>query len=180
VGDKLGARIRGLQDPFVHSIAKMATSRSGQLYFPFIDLLVHEKISFDDIDKVKDDDLAYYRLLVKTRIDYAGRMMVPQRDTPMEMQSLTRMMANKAKQTFIREINGLHDQPDPIRFKVLEPLTAQELYYLCVVSEDEIYTSSYLGVFKRIFERMKNPRGDSLIMSVTRLFPQVHQNGRGL
>jgi len=171
VNDRLGARIRALQDPFVRTIVKMAVSKSGQFhsgqfYFPFIDLLVHDKITFEDIDKVKDDDLAYYRLLVKTRIDYAGRMMVPQRDTPMEMQSLTRMMANKAKQTFIREINGLHDQPDPIRFKVLEPLTPQELYYLCVVSEDEIYTSSYLGVFKRIFERMKIPRGDSLIMSV--------------
>jgi len=35
-----------------------------------------------------------------------------------------------------------------------------------VVSEDEIYTSSYLGVYKRIFERMQHPRGDSLIMSV--------------
>jgi len=167
-GNRLGARIRMLQDTFVHTIVKMATSKtgSGQLYLPFFDLLVNNKITFDEIDKVKDDNLAYYRLLVKTRIDYAGRMMMPQRDTPMEMQSLTRMMTNKAKEAFIREINGLHDQPDPIRFKVLEPLTPQELYYLCVVSEDEIYTSSYLGVFKRIFERMKNPRGDSLIMTV--------------
>ncbi|HEY4149818.1 MAG TPA: hypothetical protein VGM41_12855, partial [Chitinophagaceae bacterium] len=166
VSDKLGMRIRSLPDTFVHTIANMAKSKSGQLYFPFIDLLVHGKISLEDIDKVKEDNLAYYRLLVKTRIDFAGRMMAPARDTPMEMQSLTRMMANKAKEAFIREINGLHDQPDPIRFKSLEPLSPQELYYLCVVSEDEIYTSSYLGVFKRIFERMKNPRGDSLIMSV--------------
>ncbi len=166
VNDKLGARIRSLPDTFVHTIARMAMSKSGQFYFPFIDLLVRGKISFEDIDKVKEDNLAYYRLLVKTRIDFAARMMAPQRDTPMEMHALTRMMTNKAKEAFIREINGLHDQPDPIRFKCLEPLSPQELYYLCVVSEDEIYTSSYLGVFKRIFERMKNPRGDSLIMSV--------------
>lgn len=166
VSDKLGARIRSLNDPYVHTIAKMAVSKSGQLYFPFIDLLINNKISFEDIDKVKDDNLAYYRLLVKTRIDFVARTMAPTRDTPMEMQSLTRMMANKAKDVFVSEINGLHDQPDPVRFKCLEPLTPQELYYLCVVSEDVIYTSSYLGVFKRIFEKMKNPRGDSLIMSV--------------
>jgi hypothetical protein len=166
VGDRLGSRIRTLADPLVHTIAKMAVSRSGQLYFPFIDLLVHHKISFEDIDKVKDDNLEYYRLLVKTRIDFAGRMLAPQKDTPMEMQSLTRMMANKAKEAFVREINGLHDQPDAVRFKCLDPLGPQELYYLCVLSEDEIYTSSYLGVYKRVFERLKNPRGDSLIMSV--------------
>jgi len=115
---------------------------------------------------VKEDNLEYYRLLVKTRIEFAGRMMVPARDTPMEVQSLTRMLAKKAIETYVNEINGLHDKPDPVRFKCLEPLTPQELYYLCVVSEDVIYTSSYLGVFKRIFEKMKNPRGDSLIMSV--------------
>jgi hypothetical protein len=166
VSDKLGARIRSLNDPYVRTIAKMAVSKSGQLYFPFIDLLINNKITFEDIDKVKEDNLAYYRLLVKTRIDFVGRMMVPAKDTPMEMQSLTRMMANKAKDVFVSEINGLHDQPDAVRFKCLEPLTPQELYYLCVVSEDVIYTSSYLGVFKRIFEKMKNPRGDSLIMSV--------------
>ncbi len=166
VSDRLGARIRALNDPYVHTIAKMAVSKSGQLYFPFIDLLINNKISFEDIDRVKDDNLAYYRLLVKTRIDFVGRTMAPARDTPMEMQSLTRMMANKAKDVFVSEINGLHDQPDAIRFKCLEPLTPQELYYLCVVSEDVIYTSSYLGVYKRIFEKMKNPRGDSLVMSV--------------
>jgi hypothetical protein len=165
-GDQLGAKIRSSSDPFVRTISKMAVSRSGQLYFPFVDLLVQNKIAFEEIDKVKDDNLAYYRLLVKTRIDFAGRMLGPNKDTPMEMPSLTAMMANKAKQVFIREINGLHDKPDPVRFKCLEPLTVQELYYLCVVSEDEIYTSSYLGVFKRIMERMKTPRGDSLIMSV--------------
>lgn len=166
VSDRLGSRIRAMRDPYVHTIASMAVSKSGQLYFPFIDLLLSDKISFEDIDRVKDDNLAYYRLLVKTRIDFAGRMMAPARDTPLEMQSLTRMMSKKAIDVFVNEINGLHDQPDAVRFKCLEPLTPQELYYLCVVSEDVIYTSSYLGVYKRIFEKMKNPRGDSLILSV--------------
>ncbi len=35
------------------------------------------------------------------------------------------------------------------------------------MGEDEIYTSSYVsGVYPRIWQRMANPRGDSLIMSV--------------
>ena len=164
--DRLGARIRANPDSFVKTVAKMASSKSGQLYFPFIDMLVKGKISFEDIDKVKDNALNYYRLLVNTRIEYAGRMVGPQKDTPMEMKSLTEMMAKKAKDDFISQINGLHDSPDAVRFKILDPLTPQELYYLCVLGEDEIYTSSYLGVFKRIFQRMKVPRGDTLVMSV--------------
>jgi len=167
VGDRLGSRIRTMRDPFVHTISRMAVSKSGQLYYPFLDLLIHNQITFDDIDKIKDDNLAYYKLLVKTRIEFAGRLMAPQNDTPMEMQALTHMMASKAKEVFINEINGLHDSPDAVRFKCLEPLNAQELYYLCVMGEDIIYTSSYVrGVFPAIFQRMHSPRGDSLLLSV--------------
>src|SRR5258708_13374674 len=53
-----------------------------------------------------------------------------------------------------------------MRFKMLDPLPPAELYYLIVLSEDEIYTSSSLGVYDRIFQRMPNPYGDSLLMQV--------------
>ncbi len=163
--DRLGARIRAQQDPFISTLAKMARSKSGMLYFPFIDMVLSGKMSFEDIDKVKDDGLNYYRLMVKTRINYAGRLLA--RDTPLEMRALTSMMAKKAKDVFISQINGLHTATDPVRFKCLEPLTAQELYYLAVLGEDEIYTSSYTrGVFPKMFQRMAVPRADSLIMTV--------------
>lgn len=163
--DALSALIGRNTDPFVRTLYRMAKSKSGMLYFPFIDKVASGNITFEDIDKVKDNPLNYYRLMVKTRIEYAGRVL--NRDTPMEMSALTQMMTKKAKEYFINEINGLHDQPDAKRFQILEPLTSQELYYLAVLGEDEIYTSSYVrGVFPRIFQRMKVPRADSLIMSV--------------
>jgi hypothetical protein len=58
----------------------------------------------------------------------------------------------------------LHEEKsDAVRFKCLDSLTAVELYYLCVLAEDEIYTSSYLGVYKRIFQRMGVERSDTLL-----------------
>ena len=166
--DALGSRIRSNPDPMAKIVSRMAASKSGQQYFPFIDLLVNDKISFEEIDRVKDDDLNYYRLLVKTRIEFVERTLSPAKDTPMGMQALTSKMERKAKDHFIGEINRLHVvENDNVRFRVLDPLTAQELYYLCVLGEDEIYTSSYVrGVFPRIFQRMKVPRGDSLLISV--------------
>jgi hypothetical protein len=164
--DKLSSRIHSNQDSLVQTIVLLSKSKSGQLYFPFLDMLVKNKITIEEIDKQKENDISYYKLLVKTRIDYVGRVIGPQKDTPMEMDALTKMMVSKAKNAFISQINGLHDSPDPVRFKVLEPLSAQELYYLCVLGEEEIYTSSYIGVFKRIFQKMKVPRGDSLVLSV--------------
>jgi hypothetical protein len=166
--NKLGDRIRNHPDTFVNMVARMANSKSGQLYFPFLDNLLKGKITLEEIDSVKEDDFKYFRLMVKTRIDYAARLLPPLRDTAHEMKALTAMMASKAKQYFVREINALHDVSDPrVRFRRLDGLTPQELYYISVLSEDELYTSSYVsGVYPRIFERMANPRGDSLLMSV--------------
>ncbi|HEY6900421.1 MAG TPA: hypothetical protein VI233_07255 [Puia sp.] len=164
---ELGAHIRNNKDTLVHMVAMLANSKSGQIYFPFLDNLVKGKITLEEIDKVKDDDLNYYRLLVRTRLDYAARLLPPIKDTPMEMNALTDMLEKKGKQVFVGEINALHTVENPaIRFKILDPLTPEELYYLLVLSEDEIYTSSYLGVYDRLFQRMKAPYGDSLLMQV--------------
>lgn len=164
----LSNRIASHSDTLVRMIGQMAGSRNGQLYFPFLDNLIRGKITLREIDSVKDNDFSYFRLLVKTRIEYAGRLLPPVRDTATEMNALTEMMARKARQLFVREINALHDVNDlNVRFRSLEKLTPQELYYVAVLSEDEIYTSSYVsGVYPRIFQRMPNPRGDSLLMSV--------------
>ena len=162
--DAMARYIRIHPDPVVKVIAEMATSRSGQLYFPFIDEIYRGKLTFDDIDKVKDNDLEYYRLMVKVRMQHTARMI--QKDTPMERKALVERMENKARQYYISQINGLHNAADPIRFKVLEPLQPNELYYLCVLGEDEIYTSSYRGVFKRIIQKLKGTPTDSLFMTM--------------
>src|SRR4029078_3376082 len=161
----LGLKIRNHPDSLVRLIGRMASSRSGQLYFPFLDNLMDKKITLAEIDSVKDSDLAYYRLMVKTRIEYARRLL--NKDSVMGMEALNERMTNKAKQYFIREINALHtESSEKVRFKRIEDLTPQELYYLIVQGEDEIYTSSYLYVYKRIFEKMTTPRSDSLLLSV--------------
>lgn len=162
--DALARYIRNHPDSVVKVIAEMAASRSGQLYFPFIDDIYHGRLSFDDIDKVKDNDLEYYRLMVKTRLQHTSRML--QKDTPMESSALVERMEFKARQYYISKINGLHTAPDPVRFKILDPLSPQELYYLTVLGEDEIYTSSYRGVFKRIIQRLKGQPTDSLLMTM--------------
>ena len=83
---------------------------------------------------MKDNPVNYFRLMVQTRIDYARRLLPPNRDTALEMKALTERMARTGKEYFIREINGLHTvEDDNVRFKRLEGLTAQELYYLAVL-----------------------------------------------
>jgi hypothetical protein len=162
---KLGGRIQKSQDPLVKIIAHMARLKTGRQYFPFLDDLYRGKRTFADIDSVMDDSVRYYKLLVQTEIAYADRML--KKDTPLVMNTLTARLQQKAKDVFINEINGLHELPDAVRFKKIESLTPQELYFLAVLGEEEIYTSSYThGVYPMIFKKMKVARGDSLLISV--------------
>ncbi len=160
----LGRRIQTVDDPLVKMISKLARINEGRLYFPFLDNLYKGNVTMEEVQATLKDDYKYYRLLVNTQIDYADR--VRRRDTPLAMTTLTGMLKKKAMEVFINEINGLHDSPDNIRMRVVEPLNPQELYYLCVMGETEIYTSSYLKVYDRIFQRMKTPNSDTLLMSV--------------
>jgi hypothetical protein len=163
---KLGYMIRNIDDDvFIKSVARMARSKSGQQYFPFLDNIVKGKMSFDEIDAVKDDSIRYYKLLVKTQMEYVERAL--NKDTAFEFSSLTNKLENKAKSVFVNTINGLHEIDNPaIRFRIIQPLNAEELYYLAVCSDGIIYTSSYTkGVYPLMMKKI-NQRGDSLLMRI--------------
>jgi hypothetical protein len=161
----IAKRMEKVPDSLMQLVVNLSRSKSGRLYFPFLDGLNKKTITTDEIDKVKDDSLGYFRLLVRTQINYAGRML--NKDTPLVHQDVTAMLHKKAVEPFVNNINGLHDiEEERIRFASIANFTPQELYYLIVSSEEEIYTSSYTNSFKRIFQRMKNPSADSLLLSV--------------
>ncbi len=145
----LGQRIHKIDDPLVRTIARLASSNEGRMYFPFLDNLYKGKLTIEEVDKNRSDPFKYYRMLVNTEIDYASRARMG--DTPMAMSALTSMLRTKAVEEFINVINGLHEEPDNVRMKIVETLSPQELYYFCVMGETEIYTSSYLKVYAAHF-----------------------------
>ncbi|MBX2922429.1 MAG: hypothetical protein KF746_09580 [Chitinophagaceae bacterium] len=160
----VGKLIRRSSDSLVKVIVSIANSKSGQQYYPFLDELVSGRLTLEDIFNVMDDNLKYYRMLVHIQTSYTERLI--KRDTPLAYDKLVAKLQDRAKNVFIEQINALHDSPDNVRFKILDQLTPQELYYLIVLGEDVIYTSSYKGVFNRMMQRMPTPAGDSLLMSV--------------
>ena len=164
-GNKLGFVIRKVDDSLIRSISKMATSNSGRWYFPFLDDIMKGKMTIGDIDEVKDDSVGYYRLLVKTRLDYVQRAL--NKDTAYGYKELEKRIVTKARDIFVNTINSLHEIDDlKVRFRIIQPLTAEELYYLAVTTDGIIYTSSFVkGVYPLMMARA-NQRGDSLLMNV--------------
>lgn len=164
--NKLGLTIRNITDDnFIKTVVKMARTKDGQQYFCFLDNILQGKITLEEIDGAKNDSVLYYKLLVKTQIDYAER--AQNKDTAFEFQTLTRRLEQKAKENFVNIINGLHNERNlDIRFRNIQALSPEELYYLAVTSDGSMYTSSFVrGVYPLMMKKLNN-RGDSLLMRV--------------
>ena len=172
-----GKLIHRNTNSMVMAVAKLSETPNALFYFPFLDDLLSGKQSVDSIKKYVGngdkgyDSVGYFKLLVKTEIGYYKRMTSQNRDTPIAMfgaNGLREVLRGKALEHFIVPINTLHDQSNlAIRMKAIEPLSATELYYMIVMGENDIYTSSYKHSFNRMLQKMGGDvRGDSLLLGV--------------
>lgn len=164
-------------NPMVKTVAQLSKTPNALFYFPFLDDLLSGKKTIEQIKPLVGDgestydSIGYYRMLVNTEIEYFKRMAPPTRDTPVAMfgaNGLRDMLKGKSLQHFIKPINDLHDVSNlAVRMKAIQPLTPTELYYMMIMGESDLYTSSYKHSFNRMLQLMGNkPRGDSLLQTV--------------
>jgi hypothetical protein len=156
--------IRRNTNPKVQTIAKLSSIMNGTLYLPFLDELLSNRLTIDDIKEVVENELAYYKLLVKTQTSYYNRIAIG--DTPVLADVLYKMLERKATDVFVNVMNDLHDSPDAVRMRVSDPLSSQEIYYLIVTTEEVIYTSTYTKLYDRMMTRFPGRRSDSLLMAL--------------
>ena len=156
--------IRRNTNPKVQTIARLSSIMNGTLYLPFLDELLNNQLTIDDIRAVVENELAYYKLIVKTQIKYYDRISTG--DTPVLASVLFQMLERKATDVFVNVMNELHDSPDPVRMRVSDPLSSEEIYYLLVTTEEVIYTSTYTKLYDRMMTRFAGRRSDSLLMAV--------------
>lgn len=159
-----GKKIRQLKEPLVALIAGMADDPSGRLYFPFAHAIMKGDIKIDSIKVLLSKPLLYFKLLVSTQLSYLEEQRKGK--TPILFDEMGAMIKRKAEEIFINEINALHDDPDEIRFKILQDLSAEELYYIIVTGEDVLYTSSYTGVYARMMAKLPQEKGDELLLGL--------------
>ncbi len=162
----LGKRIANSNDSLVKLIRYISSFPAGRQYFPFLDELYHKKISIDDIKKVTEakNRTDYYKLLVKTQISYKERLHL--KDTAIAYETTWDKLSNIALNDYVYMVNGQHEYPDNIRLKVLENLTAPELYYICIAGVNDLYTSSFLKIYDKIFELQQTKGSYHLLETV--------------
>ena len=176
-GSKLGKAILRNKNPLVKAIADLTKTPKALLYFPFLDDILKGNKTIEGIKKyVGDgessyDSVGYFKLLVQTEIAYFKRMTSAAKDTPIAMfgaNGLRDVLKSKAIQHFITPINELHDLSNiNQRMKATDSLSAVDLYFMMVMGENDIYTSSFKHSYTRFLQRLgKDPRTDSLLLDV--------------
>ena len=135
-------------DPGVKSILAI-NERYGQntRAYVLLDKIVKKEISITQADSIGKSKY-YFKNLLEIRAN----------KTPLAELSLDREVEYEALE-YVREVNHLHEESNPeVRFAMVKNLTATELYTLIVYGEDEIFTSSYNGVYDRLMQQMKTEK----------------------
>ncbi len=164
----MASAIKRNQDPIVQQIVRIGQSSQSTRILPFIDELLAGTTTVEKLEPVVDNDYQYFKQMVKSTI--ALQKMKSDGQNPYGLKAMMENMQAKSL-LYIRSVNDLHEEPAPVRFAIVKNFTPEELYYLIINGQEELYTSSYTnhnnaGLYDQMMLRMKPPRGDSLLMIV--------------
>jgi hypothetical protein len=152
----LSNAVKRSKDPLVQTIVQIAEkSRAPLLAMPFLSDIYNKRKTIAEVDAITSNDDLFYKNLVRLKL--SGENMAG--DTYSDELQYRGLK-------YVRTMNDLHESKDDVRFKCIDGFTPEELYFLMVYGQDEIYTSSFLGTFKRMMERMKPAKGDELLDKV--------------
>lgn len=150
--------IRNSKNIYLQQIISLATDRNAWEFLPFVIQIAEKRITKEEIAEARKDVVKYFQLLVDTRMESNGTS-----DAAVIFQKLLRKgLKEKSLLFYGSQVNELHSAADAVRFASIKNLRPQDIYYIITSSGDELYTSSYLGLYRRLMENFKNNSADSL------------------
>jgi hypothetical protein len=145
--------IRRCNDAYLQQIIKLGDECKVPIKaIAFLDDYIKQNKTAAQIDSMCANEDAYYKALVLTHLNNKG----------ISGHVVTRDLAALAKR-YVQEVNELHEASDAKRFQCTDNMLPQDLYYLCVLGNQEIYTSSYLGIYKRLMQKLGKRTGTDLM-----------------
>jgi len=145
------------QDDLVQAIVKIAAhSKAPPKALPFVSDIYNHRKTVEEIDEIAANPDLDFENLVRLTLN---------NDT-IAKRIYTDELSYRALGEYVRQMNKLHEEKDEVRFKCIDSLPATSLYYILILGQDEIYTSSFIGTFNRLLARMKPMKGDQLLDSV--------------
>jgi len=155
----LRTAVRKNQDPYVKTLVQIADqSPVPQKVLPFAEEIFDGRRSIKEVNTMANNPVAYYKALVALRLKGSTSTARPL-DDELQYRGLQ----------FVRTVNELHDQSAPVRFKCLADFGAEDLYFMMIGSQEEIYTSSFIWMFDRMMAKMKPLNGAAFLEKVQKI-----------
>ncbi|MES2619883.1 MAG: hypothetical protein V4615_03450 [Bacteroidota bacterium] len=142
--DPIYLALKRSHDPVVKSILWINEKYSRKSNaFVLLDDIVNGNLSAEQADAIGNDSEKYLRAMLKIRAK-KNPLAVHSLESELEIYSLK----------FIRVLNDLHNEKDEVRFASVENFTPEEIYTTIVYSEEEIFTSTFNGLFNRLMTKL--------------------------
>lgn len=140
-------------DPLVKTIVRIAQESKAPLKAKtFLNDIHTKKLSIAEVDKITADQDLFFKNMVRLKLE-----------DPSQNKSIDGELEYRALRDYVRVMDELHEKPEAVRFKCIENLSPEAIYFIIVNGQEEIYTSSFTGAFKRMMEKMKPMQGNEFL-----------------
>jgi hypothetical protein len=147
------------QPVYIKQIVALSQNKFASELIPFAQPLHEKKISIDEILEKRLEVTGYFQLLVNT----LKNEITEKGDSFLFCHlPLRNGIKEKALSFYVNFINEQHSSPAQIRFSAVNGLRPEDLYYVITSCEEELYTSSYLGLYNRMMDQLKDHPVDSI------------------
>lgn len=164
--EQLLQAIRTHSSPLVQTLLRIAPEKNVTNYLPFAEQIAAQRISLEEVDKARAVPSQYFKLMVDAQM--AGQAAALRGENPAYRKALRDYVNKYAIQFFTDVINSLHNEgSEKARYFVLEDMRPQDLYYIIIGGETELYTSSYLYTYKKLMGNFEKIPSDSLFRLVS-------------
>lgn len=163
--DKPGLQelMRNTKNIYLQEISLLSKYKDASELLPFVVPLAEKRMTPEEIIEKRTDVTGYFQLLVNT-LKYE---MSRSDDSTVVFQTLLRnAIREKSISFYVNEINALHESRDDVRFAAAKALRAEDIYYVVTSCKEELYTSSYLGLYLRLRDRLQPSPADSIFSIV--------------
>jgi hypothetical protein len=142
--DKIFETLKTSNDTVVKTLLEIKNKFSRKSNaFALLDGIICGNYSMEKADALGSSPQKYLRALLKIRA----------KNNPLAVRSLEDELEIYSLK-FVRVLNDLHNEKEEKRFASIEDFSPEEIYTLMVYSEEEIFTSTFNGLFKRLMIKL--------------------------
>lgn len=148
-------KIAACDNDLMPTLKEIAKTKNHLRAVSFLGPLSRKEMKIEEVEKICSDTSTYFNAIITLN----------QKREALSENVIKRDLVDISK-VYVQKINGLHEASDNVRFASVSKMSATELYYLMVMTGDEIYTSSFLGLYSRFMAKMAPLKGDEFLQSI--------------